>query len=149
MVWCTTRRYESFVIINNKLYVITNPREKYTALHRLHTESGTLRRGPEDRHKICVGCSSQTLHSHWNDEQHRCSLVRWGWLSPWALNKLKRVDFFFVFHGLLDRAVFPGYQLGQLFINRWLKIPWAVLCCVLTQHPGRARGTSCTRESQE
>lgn len=103
------RRYESFVVINRKLYVITNPRENCTALHCLHTESGTLRRGPcsEDRQtENLSGVQQSDPVQKWDDEQHRYSLVRRGWLSPWTVNKLRRVDFFFVCHGLPDPAVF-------------------------------------------
>lgn len=95
------------MIINHKLYVITNPRGKHTALHGLLTELGTHRRGAcsEERHKISVGRSSQTLYKDGNDEWHGCSLVRWAWLPPWTVNKLRKLDFF-VCHGLLDPAVF-------------------------------------------
>lgn len=72
MLWSSIRRYESFVIINHKLYVITNPREKCTALHCLHTESGTVRRGPcsEDKTENLSGVHQSDPVQKWDDEQH-------------------------------------------------------------------------------
>lgn len=84
------------------------------------------------------GCSSQTQYRDGNAEQHGCSLVRWGWLSPWTVNKLRRVDFF-VCHGLLDPAVFLDISWDNFLSTdklKFLGLPCVVCLQNIQAEPG-------------